>query len=166
MARNGNSTQCFDPAESDEACIDPEPIADSIEDILRELIHPEKLSEAGIAKLSAFTKIRHENESASSPEVQARIRAIFKKLRPKPNELADRWAFNFVSGDPQAMQITAEACSLMLGLHKNTVSYYIQRWRKIFGYTLPGHRSQADHLGWRTRRTRRKKAEKQKKLRS
>jgi hypothetical protein len=155
MVKTGNSTFICDPAESDEAAVDPEAIPDTMEDILKDVIHPERLSPSAIGKLSKFMQNRPGAETVT-PEIRARIRTIINHLRPTPAELVNRWAFNFASEDPVAQNLTQNLVAQMLGLDKSTISRAVKKWREILHYNnRVSAKSQAMHLRARTLRHRR-----------
>jgi hypothetical protein len=148
---DGEESKGWDRNATAEALVDPEPIEDSLEDVLREAIHPEKLSDIALEKLVQLIGKR-QVEDHDSPEAYARIKAIIHGLSPKPFELADRWAFLKAISDPSVDDISQQMISKMLGLHEWTVAYRVCRWRKILKYKPIGKRSQANHIGHRTRR--------------
>ena len=140
-----------DPAQFAESSTDPDPIPDSIEDIIRETIFPEKLLPAAIGRLTKLIQTRQEEETISA-DAKARIKAIVDSLRPTRFELIDRWAFNYVYGDDGLQGLTHRQLAAMLGVREWCIHAAIKKWNRLLKYIPPGARSQANHLGHRTRR--------------
>lgn len=157
---SGNSSASFDPAESEEAACEPAEIPDTTEDVLKDLIHPEKLSPKSIDKL---TKFIHQNHNITndpiSPQAKQRIRQIIHHLRPTRTELINRWAFAIATEDPSIIGITGQDVARILGINKSTMSYCLKKWRKVLGYDNSANtKSQGMHLRGRTLRQRRESA--------
>ena len=135
----------------EEASVGPAEMEDSIEDIIFDLIAPEKLSAKAVGKLSEYVQ-RCATYEDKTPAFKARIRAIISHLRPRPAELVDRWAFNYVMDDPSIQGLPQGVIAEMLGVERSTTCHAIRKWEKILGFKVGSFRSQGQHLRARTLR--------------
>jgi hypothetical protein len=160
MRRNGNTPYVLEDREAgdrrlptqEEASVEPTEIVDSTEDIIRELIAPEKLSAKAITKLAEFFQRKNTEEEVS--EVKKKVLLIIKHLRPRPAELIDRWAFNYVMGDPVVQGLPQSIVAEMIGAERSVTHYAVKKWEKLLGWKVGSFRSQGMHLRARTLRRR------------
>lgn len=141
----------------EEASVGPAEIEDSIEDIIFDLIAPEKLSAKAVGKLAEYVQRCTEYEE-KTPAFKARILAIISHLRPRPAELVDRWAFNYVMDDSSVQGLPQSVVAEMLGVERSTTCHAIRKWEKLLGFKVGSFRSQGMHLRARTLRRKAKAA--------
>lgn len=155
--------QLRDPAEYNEASIGPQPVAESLEDEIREAAEPVQLSDDAVKRIA--TKIRSMVDTLGDVEgnpdssTQAKILSAFiEKFSPSEWSVANWWAILFVIDSKHVEGRQPIEISEMLGMSRMTFHWMVKTWRKKLN--IPASDSlwrESTRIGQRKRRLKNQK---------